>query len=132
MSFKKLEIYPPNPSTNRGTSTKLSSSKDKVIYTSGRTVVVRNFSQSLETQYILSLSCAISRFLLLLVLMIGHRITGSNPLESCPQHSVLGPHPERHGRANLSVWVLLRICGCYWERCGANNFVDLFSVIILP
>ena len=41
MSFKRLEIYPPNPSTARGASTKLSSSKDKVIYASGRSVVVR-------------------------------------------------------------------------------------------
>lgn len=40
MSFKKLELYPPNPSTSRGTSTKLSSSKDKVIYASGKTVIV--------------------------------------------------------------------------------------------
>ena len=40
MSFKKAGIYPPNPGTTRGTATKLSSSKDKVVYTTGRTVIV--------------------------------------------------------------------------------------------
>ena len=42
MSFKKAHIYPPNPVTTRGQSIKLSSSKDKLIYTSGRTVIVRS------------------------------------------------------------------------------------------
>ncbi|KAF9530217.1 WD40-repeat-containing domain protein [Crepidotus variabilis] len=42
MSFKKLEIFPTNPTTTRGESTKLSSSKDKIVYASGRTVVIRD------------------------------------------------------------------------------------------
>ncbi|CAA7264403.1 unnamed protein product [Cyclocybe aegerita] len=42
MSFKKAEIYPPNPVTARGVSTKLSSSKGKIVYTSGRTVIIRD------------------------------------------------------------------------------------------
>lgn len=43
MSFKKGELYPCNPATARGESTKLSSSGDKIVYTNGRTVVVSNF-----------------------------------------------------------------------------------------
>ncbi|KAF8962540.1 WD40-repeat-containing domain protein [Flammula alnicola] len=39
MSYKKAGLYPPNPVTTRGVSTKLSSGKDKIIYTSGRTVL---------------------------------------------------------------------------------------------
>ena len=41
MSYKKAGLYPPNPVTARGASTKLSSGKDKVVYTSGKTVLVR-------------------------------------------------------------------------------------------
>ncbi|KZT65291.1 WD40 repeat-like protein [Daedalea quercina L-15889] len=42
MSFKKGDLYPCNPATARGESTKLSSSGDKVVYTNGRTVVIRD------------------------------------------------------------------------------------------
>ncbi|KAG6865945.1 hypothetical protein C0991_010200 [Blastosporella zonata] len=40
MSFKQTGIFPANPVTVRGASTKLSAAKDKVIYTNGKTVVV--------------------------------------------------------------------------------------------
>lgn len=40
MSFKAGAIYPVNPATTRGSSTKLSASKDKIAYTNGRTVIV--------------------------------------------------------------------------------------------
>ena len=40
MSFKKAATYAATPATARGVSTKLSASKDKVIYTNGKTVVV--------------------------------------------------------------------------------------------
>jgi len=40
MSCKKLAVYPPNPSTTRGVSTKLSASKDKIVYTNGKSVIV--------------------------------------------------------------------------------------------
>jgi hypothetical protein len=40
MSFKNLSIYAANPATARGLSTKLSASKDKVLYTNGKTVIV--------------------------------------------------------------------------------------------
>lgn len=40
MSFTKGVLYPCNPATTRGESTKLSSSKDKVVYTNGRAVIV--------------------------------------------------------------------------------------------
>ncbi|KXN81676.1 hypothetical protein AN958_03923 [Leucoagaricus sp. SymC.cos] len=39
MSFKPSGLFPSNPVTTRGTATKISSFKDKVIYTSGRTVI---------------------------------------------------------------------------------------------
>lgn len=45
MSFKKAEIFPANPITARGVSTKLSSSKDRVIYTNGKSVIVRTTRQ---------------------------------------------------------------------------------------
>jgi hypothetical protein len=44
MSYKKAGLYPPNPVTARGVSTKLSSAKDKIVYASGRTVLVRLYA----------------------------------------------------------------------------------------
>lgn len=41
MSFKKSGLFAPNPATTRGSSTKLSASKDKVVYTNGKSVIVR-------------------------------------------------------------------------------------------
>lgn len=41
MSFKKGDLYPCNPLTARGEATKLSTHKDKIVYTNGRTVIVR-------------------------------------------------------------------------------------------
>lgn len=40
MSFKKQSTFPAAPTTARGVSTKLSASKDKVVYTNGKTVIV--------------------------------------------------------------------------------------------
>jgi len=40
MSFTKSAIYPANPNTVRGASTKLSSSKDKIVYANGKTIIV--------------------------------------------------------------------------------------------
>ena len=48
MSFKRTGIFPPNPVTARGTPTKLSATKDKVVYATGKTVIVR-FPRDLET-----------------------------------------------------------------------------------
>ncbi|KAI0631116.1 WD40 repeat-like protein [Trametes polyzona] len=42
MSFTKGVLYPCNPATTRGQPTKLSSSKDKVVYTNGRVVIIRD------------------------------------------------------------------------------------------
>ncbi|TCD64690.1 WD40 repeat-like protein [Steccherinum ochraceum] len=42
MSFKLTSLYPCNPVATRGQYTKLSSSKDKIIYTNGRTVIIRD------------------------------------------------------------------------------------------
>ncbi|CEL57969.1 putative WD repeat-containing protein C9G1,05 OS=Schizosaccharomyces pombe (strain 972 / ATCC 24843) GN=SPAC9G1.05 PE=3 SV=1 [Rhizoctonia solani AG-1 IB] len=44
MSFIAEKIYPCNPSTTRGSSTKLSSSGDKIVYTNGRSVVIRDLN----------------------------------------------------------------------------------------
>ncbi|RPD75554.1 WD40 repeat-like protein [Lentinus tigrinus ALCF2SS1-7] len=42
MSFKKGVLYPCNPATTRGEPTKISSSKDKLVYTNGRSVIIRD------------------------------------------------------------------------------------------
>ena len=44
MSSKRIREYPPNPNTTRGTSTKLGSSGDKIIYANGKSIVVRGTS----------------------------------------------------------------------------------------
>ncbi|KAL1949187.1 hypothetical protein VTO73DRAFT_10993 [Trametes versicolor] len=46
MSFTKGVLYPCNPATTRGESTKLSSSKDKVVYTNGRAVIIRDLKDA--------------------------------------------------------------------------------------
>ncbi|KAF6764248.1 WD-repeat-containing protein [Ephemerocybe angulata] len=52
MSYKKSFLFPANPTTARGSSTKLSSNKDKVVYASGKTVIVRDLkSPALTTVY---------------------------------------------------------------------------------
>lgn len=40
MSYKASGLFPSNPVTTRGASTKISSYKDKVVYTNGKTVIV--------------------------------------------------------------------------------------------
>ncbi|KAF5379228.1 hypothetical protein D9615_005866 [Tricholomella constricta] len=47
MSFKRTGVFPANPTTTRGVSTKLSAAKDKVIYTNGKTVIVRDLNNAL-------------------------------------------------------------------------------------
>ncbi|KZT62503.1 WD40 repeat-like protein [Calocera cornea HHB12733] len=42
MSYTKGKLWPANPSTTRGASTKLSSSGSKIIYTNGATVIIRD------------------------------------------------------------------------------------------
>ncbi|KAI0084155.1 WD40-repeat-containing domain protein [Irpex rosettiformis] len=42
MSYKSVDLYPCNPATTRGESTKLSAHKDKIAYTNGRTVIIRD------------------------------------------------------------------------------------------
>ncbi|OBZ67657.1 putative WD repeat-containing protein C9G1.05 [Grifola frondosa] len=42
MSFQKGQLYPCAPATTRGESTKLSASKDKIVYTNGRSVIIRD------------------------------------------------------------------------------------------
>ncbi|KAH9074141.1 WD40 repeat-like protein [Lactarius deliciosus] len=47
MSFTRVALYAANPSTTRGESTKLSASKDKIVYTNGKTV----FNPALGVSY---------------------------------------------------------------------------------
>ncbi|RDB29946.1 putative WD repeat-containing protein C9G1.05 [Hypsizygus marmoreus] len=47
MSSKRTGIFPANPVTARGVSTKLSAVKDKVIYTNGKTVIIRDLNSPL-------------------------------------------------------------------------------------
>ncbi|TFK21147.1 WD40 repeat-like protein [Coprinopsis marcescibilis] len=42
MSSQSTFLFPPNPTTSRGSSTKLSSNKDRIVYTTGKVVVVRD------------------------------------------------------------------------------------------
>ncbi|KAF9077415.1 WD40-repeat-containing domain protein [Rhodocollybia butyracea] len=42
MSFKPFSLFPSNPVTERGVSTKLSATKDKVVYANGKIVVIRD------------------------------------------------------------------------------------------
>ncbi|OCH86494.1 WD40 repeat-like protein [Obba rivulosa] len=49
MSFKRGVVYPCNPGTARGEPTKLSSSKNKVVYTNGRTVIIRDLKDTAHT-----------------------------------------------------------------------------------
>ncbi|KAH9003360.1 WD40 repeat-like protein [Lactarius hatsudake] len=44
MSFTKVALYAANPSTTRGESTKLSASKDKIVYTNSKTVFFTAFT----------------------------------------------------------------------------------------
>ncbi|KAI0036110.1 WD40 repeat-like protein [Vararia minispora EC-137] len=44
MSFKKSALYPANPTTARGTATRLSASKEKIVYTNGKSVFIRDVS----------------------------------------------------------------------------------------
>lgn len=135
MSFKKLEIYPPNPSTTRGTPTKLSSSKDKVIYASGRTVIVRSFRSPAWSRELMH-CCAFHSYAILRSRLL-HVSTHTNSrliwiflrLEPCAQRCVLGPHTECDSRANLAVWVLLRVCGCDWERYTLGLFRAYFLIL---
>ena len=47
-AYNLTALYPSNPNTERGASTKLHISKDnKLVYANGRTVIVRCFSLSL-------------------------------------------------------------------------------------
>ncbi|KAJ6627956.1 WD40-repeat-containing domain protein [Mycena sp. CBHHK59/15] len=47
MSFKGTSLFPPTPATTRGVSTKLSSHKDKIVYTNGKTVIIRDLNSPL-------------------------------------------------------------------------------------
>ncbi|KAF8483465.1 WD40 repeat-like protein [Russula ochroleuca] len=44
MSFTKVALYPANPTTVRGVYTKLSASKEKIVYTNGKTVFIRDIA----------------------------------------------------------------------------------------
>ncbi|KAK1234193.1 WD40 repeat-like protein [Marasmius sp. AFHP31] len=44
MSFKRSDLYPPNPITERGKYTKLSASKNKVVYANGKSIIIRDLT----------------------------------------------------------------------------------------
>ncbi|KAG1745275.1 WD40-repeat-containing domain protein [Suillus lakei] len=46
MTSKRIALYPCSPDTVRGTSTKLSASKDKVVYANGKTVIIRDLKNA--------------------------------------------------------------------------------------
>lgn len=43
MSFTKVALYSANPTTIRGAYTRLSASKEKIVYTNGKTVFVSTY-----------------------------------------------------------------------------------------
>ncbi|KAJ7100107.1 WD40-repeat-containing domain protein [Mycena belliarum] len=47
MSFKQTSLFSPLPTTTRGVSTKLSAHKDKIIYTNGKAVIIRDLNNPL-------------------------------------------------------------------------------------
>lgn len=49
MSFSRVALYPANPTTTRGAYTKLSASKEKIVYTNGKTVFVSTLPLHLVT-----------------------------------------------------------------------------------
>ncbi|TRM63711.1 WD40-repeat-containing domain protein [Schizophyllum amplum] len=52
MSFKPSSVFPCNPSTARGVSTKLDATKGKIAYANGRTVIIRDLNDAaLTTAY---------------------------------------------------------------------------------
>ncbi|KAJ7031946.1 WD40-repeat-containing domain protein [Mycena alexandri] len=48
MSFKPTALFPPTPTTARGTSTKLGAHKDKIVYTNGKAVIIRDLNNPLQ------------------------------------------------------------------------------------
>ncbi|KIY61197.1 WD40 repeat-like protein [Cylindrobasidium torrendii FP15055 ss-10] len=44
MSFKQTYLFPANPATTRGVATKISSSKDKVVYANGKAIIIRDLA----------------------------------------------------------------------------------------
>jgi len=44
MSFARVALYPANPTTVRGAYTKLSASKEKIVFTNGKTVFIRDIA----------------------------------------------------------------------------------------
>jgi hypothetical protein len=49
MSFSRVALYPANPTTTRGAYTKLGASKEKIVYTNGKTVFVSTLYLHLVT-----------------------------------------------------------------------------------
>ncbi|KAJ7461763.1 WD40 repeat-like protein [Mycena galericulata] len=47
MSFKQTSLFPPTPATARGASTKLGAHKDKIVYTNGKAVIIRDLNNPL-------------------------------------------------------------------------------------
>ncbi|KAJ7717627.1 WD40 repeat-like protein [Mycena maculata] len=47
MSFKQTSLFPPTPATARGVSTKLGAHKDKIVYTNGKAVIIRDLNNPL-------------------------------------------------------------------------------------
>lgn len=103
MSYKASGLFPSNPVTTRGSSTKISSYNDKVIYTNGKTVIVSvicspvewamrdewcNSDQRLECVYLKftpAVSLNRSNTYHLLVVLLPETFNGCNNLPgSCP------------------------------------------------
>ncbi|KAF7316478.1 WD-REPEATS-REGION domain-containing protein [Mycena indigotica] len=47
MSFKQYALFPPTPTTARGVATRLSAHKEKIVYTNGKSVIIRDLNNPL-------------------------------------------------------------------------------------
>lgn len=115
MSFKKQAIYPATPTTSRGVATKLSTSKDKVIYTNGKTVIVSADPLVLTIGFQVFF---IFRYVTLMFVVYGLAacaITLIDVKEPRWCSDVLWSFPKYNSSSLLALWVLLCICRCCWE-----------------
>ena len=125
MSYTRQALYPCNPGTERGRSTKLAAANvkgsDKIIYTNGRSVIV-SFVLYLvfldKFAHLTSVSrFSISRWVSKRCLSVSTLRLGffdgcrCGYVASGVEHVIYGACQGDDGRAVLAIWVLLRLGG---------------------
>ena len=134
MSFKKTALFPPNPITTRGVSTKLSASKNKIVYTNGKAVIVRIHGIVSTTNSLIT-TLLRSMIWMLVKCSIDCRRWVTPGAEFTPSNRVFGTCPKHHGCSCLAIRVLLRIRGCHRNRwvllTWANNQPMVLNSVIV-